>query len=365
MPWVKVGDDAATFPALMSVMGQQGADERILNEVAGFLFRLATLSGAHLTDYVVDAGTCFMIGGARTQELIRFCVTAGLLEKTTAFGGNAVRIIENEDFINLRLKKDVEWGRQRVKDTRDVRLIVPVRKRDGDQCRYCGVVVQWRGRSSNRTGTYDHRVPGEGATVKTMVVACLRCNSSRQDNPQWDDDNPLLPEPQEPLYSAYTVEWLANNGVKVEQNLGVKKVPDVPFTSEGSAQSQEAAQDSVPKPTSVESGETPAEPAEAPSKVDPTAADHSASGDPYDVEPSRDRARADVTPVSGGEKASKMSKKRNKKSYLSPNKMNFVGSGSGRDLSGKERKGQEGSGQAGTAGRSGRKRRRRRRTARD
>lgn len=364
MPWVKVGDDAATFPALMSVMGQNGADERILNEVAGFLFRLATLSGAHLTDYVVDAGTCFMIGGSRTQELIKFCVTAGLLEKTTAFGGNAVRIIENEDFINLRLKKDVEWDRQRVKDAREVRLIVPVRKRDGDQCRYCGVVVQWRGRSSNRTGTYDHRMPGEGATVKTMVVACLRCNSSRQDNPQWDDDNPLLPEPQEPLYSAYTVEWLANNGVKVEQNLGVK-VPDVSSASEGSAQSQEAAQESVPTPTTVESGAKPAEPAEEALQVDPTAADHSVSGDPCNVEPSRDRARAEATPVSGREKASKMSKKRNKKSYSSPNKMSFVGSGSGRDLSGKEREGQEGSGVDGAARRSGRRRRRRKRTDHD
>ncbi|MDK8351148.1 hypothetical protein QP786_04185, partial [Gleimia europaea] len=62
MAWVRVGDTAGTDPSLMAVMEHPKADERTINEAFGFVLRLATLSGAHFTDYVVDRGTCFMVG---------------------------------------------------------------------------------------------------------------------------------------------------------------------------------------------------------------------------------------------------------------------------------------------------------------
>lgn len=353
MPWMKVGDDAATFPALMSVMGQEGADDRILNEVAGFLFRIATLSGAHLTDYVVDVGTCFMIGGARTQELIRFCVNAGLLEKAEAYGGQAVRIVENEDFINLKLKKEVEWGRQRLRDTRDPRLIVPVRKRDGDQCRYCGVVVQWRGRSTNRTGTYDHIHQGQAATADTLVVACLRCNSSRQDNPQWDDDNPLQPPPAEPVYSEWSVKFLRDNGVHVVQNLKVD-----PGKAKSSASEGPSTADPAPSGASVDPA-TAVDPGihgavdRLPSPVDPGVQGGGASVDPATaVDPGAPVVAAPEEPGAGSRK---VPQKVPEKSDPCPIKNSFAGSG-------RERTGQVGKGREGPAAApSGPSRRRRRR----
>lgn len=384
MPWLKVGDDAATFPALLSVVGQDGADERLLNEVAGFLFRIASLSGAHLTDYLVDAGTCFMIGGARTQELIKYCVNAGLLETAEAFGGKAVRIIDNPDFLNLQLRKDVENNRQRKRDNRNPHLTVPVRLRDGDACRYCGHVVQWRGRSTNRTGTYDHRIPGQPATVDTFVVACLSCNSSRQDNPQWDDDNPLLPVPKEPWYSKATVDFLAKNGVTVEQNLprvepARKKSVSVEPLDGQPQQSRAVSAASKSGGQSVEPGaddhgvllepECPAvawgsvrEPGTGeasrlePPAVEPRAADHSALLEPAGVEPTEALTSASVEPALEPERVRKKSRKKvDHKSFTCPPKINSVGSG--RDCLGS---GQAGTGQAGSEGRSRPKRRKRR-----
>ena len=84
MPWTRTGDNAATYPRLMQVAGGRGADERTVNEVAGWLFRCAFQSAAHMTDYVIDAGTAWMLGGARTDDLVRLAVKTGLLAKVKA-----------------------------------------------------------------------------------------------------------------------------------------------------------------------------------------------------------------------------------------------------------------------------------------
>lgn len=219
MAWVRVGDTAGTAPSLMAVMEHPKADARSINEAFGFIVRLATLSGAHFTDYLVDVGTCFMIGGANTVDLLEICVSAGMLEMVEVAGKRKYKIHDDPEFIHLRLKKEVDWERQRRNDNRDNGLIAPARKRDGDQCRYCGVVVHWPGKTSNRKGTMDHVHPGQAATLDTFVVACHRCNSAKQANVDWIEDNPLLDPPKTPLYSRWTAEFLANNGYQVEANL--------------------------------------------------------------------------------------------------------------------------------------------------
>lgn len=232
MPWTRTGDNAATYPKLMAVMGQADADERIVNEVAGWLFRCAFQSAAHMTDYVIDVGTAFMLGGTRTQTLVALATRAGLITPTTADGVQAFKIIEDPEFIHIRLRKEVEWERQQRKDTRDPRLKAPVMYRDGDNCRYCGVGVQWLGQRTNRSATLDHVQPGEAGTVDTMVVACQGCNGARQDNPQWDADNPLRPAPGQPgaylaapNYGRYAVKYLTQHGYAVEQTYGSSERP--------------------------------------------------------------------------------------------------------------------------------------------
>jgi hypothetical protein len=217
MAWQRSGDTGATYPQLMAVRGDSKADERSVNELAGFIWRLSMLSGAHLTDYVLDVGTVEMIGSARTTELVRLAVKVGLLTKVRTPHGMGFKLLEDPDFIHLRSRADVEWERQQRNDTRDMALIVPVRRRDGDHCRWCGMSVLWRGRKTKRSAEYDHLVPGQAATVETFVVACRGCNSARGgDHERWDSEHTLRPAPARPHFGTWTAQLLTENGYPTE-----------------------------------------------------------------------------------------------------------------------------------------------------
>lgn len=211
MAWVRSGDTSATYPLLMSVVGVDGADGRSVNEVFGFVSRLAMLSAAHLTDYVVDAGTVAMIGGENTTALLALCTKVGLLKRCKVSGMVAYKVIDDPEFLHLRLKAEIEWERQQQSDGRNESLTVPIRQRDGDLCRYCTNVVMWRGRTSPRSATFDHTEPGEAGTVDTMVVACRGCNSELRDMTGREREH-LKPVPPNPYYSEFTADWLTDRG---------------------------------------------------------------------------------------------------------------------------------------------------------
>jgi hypothetical protein len=254
----------------MEVAGYRGADERTVNEVAGWLFRCAFQSAAHMTDYVIDVGTAYMLGGSRTAELTRMCVRAGLLTAAQRNGTRVYRLIADPEFIHIKLREEVEWERQQRNDTRDPALTVPVRRRDGDNCRWCGVLVQWRGRKSRRTAVLDHLVPGQAGTPETMHVACWGCNSSRKDNPQWDDDHPLRPAPAAPRYGVHTAAFLTDNGYPTVANV---------TSDQARAPEAENAAPAAQRPASAPSDRTrserPADGQEVDQKSPPKSAPHS------------------------------------------------------------------------------------------
>lgn len=215
MAWQRSGDTGATYPPLMAVRGDRRSDDRTINEVAGFLWRLSMQSGAHLTDYVVDVGTVEMLGPAtRASELVRLCVKQGLLTKVP--GG--YRIVQDPDFIHLRLRAEVERERQQRGDTADLALTVPVRRRDGDHCRWCGIGVVWPGRKTKRSAELDHLHPdkldaGIPTTVDDLVIACRGCNRTRAGNrAEWDSAHTLRPVPVRPFYTGWTADFLTENG---------------------------------------------------------------------------------------------------------------------------------------------------------
>ena len=215
MPWLRVGDTAANHPTVLAVLEHQDIDPRLVNEVFGFVVRCAAQSTAHLTDYVVNRGTALAIGGFdRAEQLLTVAQYAGYItvEERDLDDGQGRRtvykIMDDPDFIHMRTKEEIEWERQRKSDNSDPALIIPVRMRDGDACRYCGLVVNWRARKGRIRGTYDHRVPGQRGTIDTTVVACEACNAARGNDPKADERLPLLPEPRKPYFSPFTIEWL-------------------------------------------------------------------------------------------------------------------------------------------------------------
>ena len=228
MPWLKAGDNAATHPAVLRVGSQGGST----NEVFGFVMRCALQSAGHTTDYIVDRGTAMLVGEGNHDRLLREAVKAGLMKACRHEGMRAWRLIDDPDFLHIRLRKEIDWERQQRADSSNPALTAPVRLRDGDACRYCGAVVSWAARKGPRRGSYDHRVPGEAATVDTLVVACGQCNSGRRDDPHADDRYPLRPVPLSPYYSEPTRKFLASQGLSVvanEQRPGI--TPDTALRS--------------------------------------------------------------------------------------------------------------------------------------
>lgn len=214
MPWLKGGDNAATYPKVMQIAGFKDVDpDVVVNEVFGWLTRCMLQGAGHTTDYHLDVGTAYMLGGRRTDALVALCKKARLISEVKVDGIRTFKLIEDPEFMHMRLKAEIDAERQRQRDLSNPALTVPVLQRDGDHCRYCGVLTQWRGRTSNRTRTIDHRHGlGEPATVDTLVVACMHCNSQRQLDPCWDDEHPLRPPPERPVFGRWAAEYLTEHG---------------------------------------------------------------------------------------------------------------------------------------------------------
>lgn len=218
MPWLKVSDNVHTHPRVTGLRDAPGATRGTKFEVLGFTVALMATSAAHLTDGRIDRDTVETQGGPRWRTYVAQMVHAGILteKKDRMTGATYWQLVDDAEWIHIRAAADVKWERQRKQDRANPQLTAPVRLRDGDECRYCGVIVSWPDHQSARAGTFDHRNPGEPATVSTYVVACKRCNGERQDDPEADQNRPLRNAPAAPFYSAHTAKWLAQRGHRVK-----------------------------------------------------------------------------------------------------------------------------------------------------
>lgn len=242
MSWLRAGDTAALYTPLMltATLG----DDRTVNEVAGWIHRCMEQAASQRTDYLIDMGTAALLGGSRLPELIRLCKKVKLIKVVRVDGFEYIEVIKDPAFLHVRLKAEQDWENQRKRDNSNPTLTAQVRLRDGDGCRWCGVVTYWGtpDQRSARVGTYDHLEPGQDGTVATMVVACRLCNSSRQnDRDGWT--RPLLEVPAPPFFSTATAAFIA-------KHLGVQVVPSDqrPGSQPDTAPGEPAASWSTPPP---------------------------------------------------------------------------------------------------------------------
>ena len=216
MPWLKVSDTAAQHRIVWRALEIPGASMQSMWSLFGQVLALAVEAAAFKTDYVVERGSILKFTGTpdAAQKFIADATFCGYLtgEVPLDDGRIAYRLVEDEDLFHMRLREEIDWENRRRNDTRNGALIVPIRARDGDACRWCGNVVYWGNQKGGRGATYDHLNPGVPAeTRRDMVVACRSCNSSRKDNAGWAVD--LLPAPKTPYFSAKSAAWLTENGV--------------------------------------------------------------------------------------------------------------------------------------------------------
>lgn len=71
--------------------------------------------------------------------------------------------------------------RAKGKELKDKDLRYLVMRRDGNACRYCGVIVPWADKKSDRALTIDHVNPTLAAGAGNLVIACTHDNSSKKD----------------------------------------------------------------------------------------------------------------------------------------------------------------------------------------
>ena len=223
MAWVRVGDDAASNGTVLAVLEDEDADERSPEEVFGYVMLLASVSAVHYQDYAVSLGQAIQQARsrARAERLLGLAHRAGYgeLQRDTETGRIRFLLKDDPNFIHMITKAEKDWTAQRKADNSNPVLVVQVRRRDGDACRYCQVVVNFDDRKGNRGGTYDHRPPGApAANPDHLVVACKTCNSARGEASQGLDPQaglaaadellPLQPTPPEPYFKTSTVPWL-------------------------------------------------------------------------------------------------------------------------------------------------------------
>lgn len=217
MTWVKISDTAASHPVVSSPLtwpaehldGVESYD--LGNLLFGIVLRCATRAAQYERDYEVLDNVVAEIAGPNWATRADQAARAGYWTRNATADG-WILLDDAEHLLHIRKKAEIEWERARKRDVSNPRLVVPVRLRDGDGCRYCGRIVQWNARRGNRAGTYDHRRPGQPALFpEDLVVCCAACNSQRGtdiDPDAW----PLRPAPAEPHYGDLTVRLLAEHG---------------------------------------------------------------------------------------------------------------------------------------------------------
>lgn len=145
---------------------------------------------------------------------------AGLLfQEEGPEGYPALRLVDDRELFHMRSKEEVELDRLRSKDKHNIDLLVKVRIRDGDQCRWCGCWVDWRDRRSGRSGTYDSLNGHKNSTPETLVVACRSCNSARGAGEVKELRDP--PTPEEVHYNKHTIAFINDSRYAKEHDIYV------------------------------------------------------------------------------------------------------------------------------------------------
>lgn len=220
MAWLKVSDTFTTHPLMMRLLGICEGNHQLKNEASGVLLDLASISAEHLMDYYVEYGALAQVAPGREDIMIDLLSRSGLLfEEQQPDGTWMLRLVDDPGLFHMRSREEVELDRRRSKDKRNPDLLMQVRLRDGDQCRWCGKTVDWRDRRSRRRGTYDSLNGHRDSTAETLVVACWSCNSRRGAGEVLELQDP--PTPEEVHYNKYSIEFINNSQYAKDRNIHV------------------------------------------------------------------------------------------------------------------------------------------------
>ncbi|MGG7653525.1 hypothetical protein [Kocuria rosea] len=247
---------------------------QLKNELFGLIAICCSVVAALKGDYVIGRGVFIREAGPDWPRLEEAAVRAGYVTRVQLEDGSpALKLVEDTSLFHMIPRAERDRNNQHRNDTRRAELTIPVRVRDGDQCRYCGIVVHWGDRRGGRGGTYDHLDPSRPAESPEDLVACCRtCNSARQDDLA-SFDKELKPAPTDPFYSASTAKLLAKHGITVQATDNRTPVKEA-TSGQTNGATTAAHSKATPAPAVEPSEQRPAEaPEPGPSKDAPKTTD--------------------------------------------------------------------------------------------
>lgn len=169
MPWFNVDDGFHSHPK-----GRKAGLEAI---------GLWTIAGSYCMSYLTDGFVSEWVvkSWPKGPALAKKLVAVGLWIPTEKDGDKGFQFHDWE--LSQRSKIQVEADRRAAAARQDVarnpELRDAVKDRDGDRCRYCGLIVEWSNRRGSSGGTYDHVIPNGGTNLDNLVVCCRGCNAKK------------------------------------------------------------------------------------------------------------------------------------------------------------------------------------------
>ncbi|MEY8577229.1 hypothetical protein AALI21_02835 [Corynebacteriaceae bacterium 6-324] len=252
----------ATHPVIGKLLASTNFNHAVKNEAIGVLTQLAAISGAHLTDGLINTGSLAQVAPGRERQILSHFVEAEIAqeiwenEKLVA----VQLVLDDEEFFHIKSKEEYEQDNARKRDYRKPGLWAQVRMRDGDACRWCGKSVSWSVKSGYRKATIDSLNGHKNSTPETLVVACGQCNSARGGGAEYS----LLEPPERPIYGKHTVEfvkkdkWCQDNNIEIQLtnptlqlDLEPAKTADTPRSASAAHSEPTGASTADPEPVEM------------------------------------------------------------------------------------------------------------------
>lgn len=180
MTWLRVDDGFDNDPRLLAVARTRAEVDRLL----GMMVALMLYAARHLTDGWLPA---LIVAEHIPPAMLPRLVRAGLLHpageaceclRGRAWPPDAAYALHHYLKMNPS-KAEHDINRRKAAELRDRELLVAVRARDGDACRYCGETVNGYDRRSGHGLVYDHVDPRIACGAANLVICCRGCNSRK------------------------------------------------------------------------------------------------------------------------------------------------------------------------------------------
>lgn len=199
MAWIELHQSLWTHHKTIELAAQLGIDP---THAGGLMARLWTwcLDNAPDGDLSRLSATAIAVGAGWTgkpEDFVEAAIKAGFLDRDPD-GRQGLFVHDWHDYAGRLMERRQQWAEkvQRKRQLYDnMKLTRAVRARDGDRCRYCGRVVNWRDRKGPAGGTYDLVDPAGPNTPENAVVSCRACASRKGNRTLEDAGMRLLPPP--------------------------------------------------------------------------------------------------------------------------------------------------------------------------